>query len=276
MQYDSRAETEKLKKEYDRIRITAYFMIAMVICVILVSAFRKFWLTLIIIAVTVFLQLFVFRKMQKKYADHAVTENIRATIGQILHTDMVVMKGDELLDEQVIREADLIPAIDKSGAVNLFTAVSGYTGTKDRKMKVTSCDVTIAKHQEGARISAEIICGNWIHIELPEVTGYSFIVKDGRILPSMDREDAGEVERSADISESAEIPEKFRRELEKLEEYTTGRISMRIKNDTTDIFLRDRFLAASFSARSEVTQQMIDWNPLPELEKVLDLVWTLM
>ena len=60
MQYDSRAETEKLKKEYDRIRITAYFMIAMVICVILVSAFRKFWLTLIIIAVTVFLQLFVF------------------------------------------------------------------------------------------------------------------------------------------------------------------------------------------------------------------------
>lgn len=276
MQYDSRAETEKLKKEYDRIRITAYFMIAMVICVILVSAFRKFWLTLIIIAVTVFLQLFVFRKMQKKYADHAVTENIRATIGQILHTDMVVMKGDELLDEQVIREADLIPAIDKSGAVNLFTAVSGYTGIKERKMKVTSCDVTIAKHQEGTRISAEIICGNWIHIELPEVTGYSFIVKDGRILPSMDREDAGEVERSTDISESAEIPEKFRRELEKLEEYTTGRISMRIKNDTTDIFLRDRFLAASFSARSEVTQQMIDWNPLPELEKVLDLVWTLM
>ena len=276
MQYDSRAETEKLKKEYDRIRITAYFMIAMVICVILVSAFRKFWLTLIIIAVTVFLQLFVFRKMQKKYADHAVTENIRATIGQILHTDMVVMKGDELLDEQVIREADLIPAIDKSGAVNLFTAVSGYTGIKERKMKVTSCDVTIAKPQEGTRISAEIICGNWIHIELPEVTGYSFIVKDGRILPSIDREDAGEGERSADISESAEISEKFRRELEKLEEYTTGRISMRVKNDTTDIFLRDRVLAASFSARSEVTQQMIDWNPLPELEKVLDLVWTLM
>lgn len=275
MQYDSRAETEKLKKEYDRIRLTAYFMIAMVICVILVSAFRKFWLTLIIIAVTVFLQLFVFKKMQKKYTDHAVTENIRATIGQILHTDKVVMKGAELLDEQVIREADLIPAIDKSGAVNLFTAVSGYTGTKDRKMKVTSCDVTIAKHQEGARISAEIICGNWIHIELPEVTGYSFIVKDGRILPSIDREDAGEGERSADISESAEISEKFRRELEKLEEYTTGRISMRVKNDTTDIFLRDRFLAASFSARSEVTQQMIDWNPLPELEKVLDLVWTL-
>ena len=138
MQYDSRAETEKLKKEYDRIRITAYFMIAMVICVILVSAFRKFWLTLIIIAVTVFLQLFVFRKMQKKYADHAVTENIRATIGQILHTDMVVMKGDELLDEQVIREADLIPAIDKSGAVNLFTALSGYTGIKERKMKVAA------------------------------------------------------------------------------------------------------------------------------------------
>ena len=261
MQYDSRAETEKLKKEYDRIRITAYFMIAMVICVILVSAFRKFWLTLIIIAVTVFLQLFVFRKMQKKYADHAVTENIRATIGQILHTDMVVMKGDELLDEQVIREADLIPAIDKSGAVNLFTAVSGYTGIKERKMKVTSCDVTIAKHQEGTRISAEIS---------------DSLVLMGGIGAAIDREDAGEVERSADISESAEIPEKFRRELEKLEEYTTGRISMRIKNDTTDIFLRDRFLAASFSARSEVTQQMIDWNPLPELEKVLDLVWTLM
>lgn len=276
MQYDSRAGTEKLKKEFDRIRLTAYFMIAMVICVILVSAFRKFWLTLIIIAVTVFLQLFVFRKMQKKYTEHAVTENIRATIGQILHTDKVVMKGDELLDEQVIREADLIPAIDKSGAINLFTAVSGYSGTKDRKMKVTSCDVTIAKHQEGTRISAEIICGNWIHIELPEATGHSFIVKDGRILPSLAGEDAGKAKISADSPEAAEVPVKFRRELEKLEGYTTGTISMRVNYDTSDIFLRDRFLAASFSARSEVTQQMIDWNPLPELEKVLDLVWTLM
>ena len=50
---------------------------------------------------------------------------------------------------------------------------------------------------------------------------------------------------------------------------------MRVDGDMVDVFLKDRFLAANFSARGEVTKQMIDWNPMPELEKVLDLVWTL-
>ena len=48
MKYDSQKAASELKKEFDRIRYTAYFMIGMVICVILVSALRKFWLTLII------------------------------------------------------------------------------------------------------------------------------------------------------------------------------------------------------------------------------------
>ena len=46
MNNDSRAAAGRLKKEHDRIRYTAYLMIGIVIAVILVSAFRKFWLTL--------------------------------------------------------------------------------------------------------------------------------------------------------------------------------------------------------------------------------------
>jgi hypothetical protein len=277
MKYDSQKAAVKLKKEFDRIRYTAYFMIGLVICVILVSALRKFWLTLIIIAATVFIQLFVFRKMQKDYVNHAVEENIRATIGQLLHTDQVVMKGKELMSEDVIRDAALVPVMDKSGAINLFTGVAGYVGKDSKKMKVTSCDVTIAHHQEGTKISAEILCGNWIHIALPENTNYHFTVKDGQfrsLVQQNEKENIGDIS-DEEAANGTGMPERFYGQLEKLEDYTTGILSMRVDGDMVDVFLKDRFLAANFSARGEVTKQMIDWNPMPELEKVLDLVWTL-
>lgn len=278
MKYDSQKAASELKKEFDRIRYTAYFMIGMVICVILVSALRKFWLTLIIIAATVFLQLFVFRKMQKAYVEHAVRENIMATAGQLLHTDQVVMKGEELMSADVIRGAALVPVMDKTGAINLFAAVSGYTGKGSKKMEVTSCDVTLAHHQEGTRISAEILCGNWIHIQLPETTRYHFTVTDGKV-QSLEEENETEKKigdfTNTETANGMGMPERFYRQLEKLEDYTTGSLSMRVDGNTVDVFLKDRFLAANFSPRSEVTKQMIDWNPMPELEKVLDLVWTL-
>lgn len=258
MKYDSKAAAARLKKEYDKIHFMAYFMIAMVVMVILVSAFRKFWLTLLFIAVTVILQMFVFRRMQKEYANHAVQENLRATVCPILNTDVVVMKGEELLSKEVIREAALVPTVEQSEAISLFAAVKGHTGTGQKRLEVITCDAAIPGHVSGAKVRAEIRCGNWIHILLPAETDYSFLVKEGRVLS-----DDG-------------LPERFYKKLDSLESYTTGSFSMRIAEDTADVFLKDRFLAANFSARTEVTEKMIDWNPLPELEKVLDLVWTLM
>ena len=84
MNNDSRAAAGRLKKEHDRIRYTAYLMIGIVIAVILVSAFRKFWLTLFFIAAALITQLFLFRRMQKQYVQHAVEENLRAAVCPIL------------------------------------------------------------------------------------------------------------------------------------------------------------------------------------------------
>ncbi len=84
-------------------------MIALVVVVILVSVLRKFWLTTFFIAATVFLQLFVFRRMQKNYVEHAVLENIKATAGRLLNTENVVIKGNQMLPEEVIRKAALVP-----------------------------------------------------------------------------------------------------------------------------------------------------------------------
>ena len=272
MNNDSRAAAGKLKKEHDRIRYTAYLMIGIVIAVILVSAFRKFWLTLIFIAAALFIQLFVFRRMQKQYVEHAVEENLRAAVCPILNTDRVAAKGEELLSKEVIRETQLVPVMEQSGAVNIFTGISGYTGTGQKRMEVTTCDVALTKHQPGTKVSAEILCGNWIHIGLPVKTGYHFLVQENKVR-SVTAHDENEGEPVPE--EPLRLPDRFYSQLEKLEDYTTGSLSMTVNDDTADIFLKDRFLAANFSARSEVTEKMIDWNPLPELEKVLDLVWTL-
>lgn len=275
MRYDSRQAASRLKKELDRIRYTAYLMIALVVVVILVSVLRKFWLTTFFIAVTVFLQLFVFRRMQKNYVEHAVLENIKATAGRLLNTENVVIKGDKMLPEEVIRKAALVPAIEKAGAINCFAAVSGYAGTDEKRMEVTSCDVTFAQHQPGTKISADIVCGNWIHIRMPEKTGYWFTVSDGMIRNDREPDDRAP-EAFPGHKGGIRLPERFYRRLEKLESYTTGSLSMKVGSDTADVFLRDRFLAGKFRAGSEVTEQMIEWDPLPELEKVLDLVWTLL
>ncbi len=276
MKYDSKAAAERLKKEYDRIRYMAYLMIAIVIAVILVSAFRKFWLTLVFIVAALFLQLFVFRRMQKKYVDHAVEANLRATVCRVLNTDRVAMKGEEILSEEVIRKAALVPVIDKSGAVNIFAGVSGYTGTGQKKMDVTTCDVALTRHLEGAKVSAEILCGNWIHIDLPQNTGYRFLVIENKIQNLMDLKTDQEEAVEDKAAAKTGLPERFYKRLESLKDYTTGSLSMRVDDNTADLFLKDRFLVQSFSPRSEVTEKMIDWNPLPELEKILDLVWTLM
>ena len=139
-------------------------------------------------------------------------------------------------------------------------------------MEVTTCDVALTKHQLGTKVSAEILCGNWIHIGLPVKTGYHFLVQENKVR-SVTAHDENEGEPVPE--EPLRLPDRFYALLEKLEDYTTGSLSMTVNDDTADIFLKDRFLAANFSARSEVTEKMIDWNPLPELEKVLDLVWTL-
>ena len=268
----SSAAAARLKKEHDRIRYMAYLMIGIVIAVILVSAFRKFWLTLVFIAAALIIQLFFFRRMQKQYVEHAVEENLRATVCPILNTDRVEVKGEELLSKEVIREVQLVPVMEQSGAVNIFTGVSGYTGTGKKRMEVTSCDVALTQHQEGTKVSAEILCGNWIHIVLPEKTGYCFLVQENKVRNVTDH---GEKEGKLLSEEPLRLPERFYSQLEKLEDYTTGSLSMKVNDDMADIFLKDRFLAANFSARREVTEKMINWNPLPELEKVLDLVWTL-
>lgn len=281
MQYDTHRAAEKLQIEFKRIRYMAYLMIAMVAAVILVSVLRKFWLTLFFIAATVFIQLFVFRKMQKNYVEHAVLENIKATVGKALHTDNAVITGSEMLAEDVIREAALVPVMDNKGAINRFAAVSGYAGTGDKQMEVTSCDVSLAVHQAGTKISADIVCGNWIHIQLPEETKYHFTVTGGKVRgfsTGLEEKENREEDNSIDSVKAdgiAQLPECFYRKLEKLEGYTTGALSMRVDGDMANVFLKDRFLSGKFSARSEITEQMIDWNPLPELEKVLDLVWTL-
>ena len=256
-------ELEKLHREFRSLQLMAYAMIGMVVLVIVVSVMRIFLLTFLFLAAAVLFQLFVFRRKQKEYTTHVMQEKVRRTIGPLLGTDEVKTDGSADLRAEMVAGSELVPVIKKEGTVNFYAAVSGQTGAGNKKMKVTASDVTIAVPALSVKGGAEILCGNWVHIDMaPEgaADGYDIKVRNGN-LP------AG--------TGGAALPARFSKQLAELVRFTPGKVHLRVLNGNADVFIQDRFLDAGFSPRADVTPALLERNPLPELEKVLDLIWTL-
>ena len=64
----------------------------------------------------------------------------------------------------------------------------------------------------------------------------------------------------------------FLQKLRAFSEYTPGKISMSIRGDMMDVYIRNRFLSAGFSVREAVTKQELTRDPYPELHHILELV----
>ena len=247
-----------MEKEFRKLQLMAYGMIGLIVLVIIVSAFRQFYLTLLLLAAVLFLQVFVFRRKQKEYTADAVRANLQNTVCPLLNTDKVITltggndsgsEGELVRNEIVraIRDSDFFKVLDKEGAVNVFVAVNGYYGKAARRLRVTTADVSITVPVEGAKISADIVTGNWIRLVFPMGT---------------------------DLKEEA-LPDQFRSRLGSLKRFTPGKVFYRVKGDSADVFIQNRFLDAGFSPRVPVTAEMLRNDPLPELGKVLDMFYPL-
>lgn len=73
--------------------------------------------------------------------------------------------------------------------------------------------------------------------------------------------------------QDAKLPSSaFLQKLRAFSEYTPGKISVGIRDDVLDVYIRNRFLNAGFSVREAVSKQALIRDPYPELHHVLELV----
>ena len=291
-----------LKKENKRVHIIAYFMMAVLVGVLIVSLRRQFYLTFGLLIIALLIQFFVFRKAQKKYIKHCEDVNIALTLKEPLNASEIQEKGT-YITEETLKKAHIIPFVPKT--FNGFKAIKG----RRKGIEVSATDISVVDRKNDKGIAAEVNTGNWIHIVLPETTGMKLsIVEDDLMRDSSRGEffskdsyresglpdgfpkrfhiyENSETESSETKSSETEnsetknnetvsekkLSESFLAKLKSLSDYTPGKLGVCINDDTVDIFIKNRFLAAGFTAGQEVDERTLLRDPYPELMHVLDM-----
>ena len=282
-----------LKKENKRVHIIAYIMMAVLVGVLIVSVRRQFYLTFGLLIIALLIQFFVFRKAQKMYIKHCEDANIALTLKEALHASEIQEKG-KYITEETLEKAHIIPFVPKT--FNGFKAIKG-----ERKgIEVSATDISVVERKNDKGIAAEVNTGNWIHIVLPEGTGKKLCIVEDDLMRNSARADffskdsyreydlpegfpkrfhiyensekeSSETKSSETVSEK-KLSESFLAKLKSLSDYTPGKLGVCINDDTVDIFIKNRFLAAGFTAGQEVDERMLLRDPYPELMHVLDMV----
>ncbi|WP_197026399.1 hypothetical protein [Oribacterium sp. P6A1] len=302
-----------LKKENKRVHIIAYFMMAVLVGVLIVSLRRQFYLTFGLLIIALMIQFFVFRKAQKKYIKHCEDVNIALTLKEPLNASEIQEKGT-YITEETLKKAHIIPFVPKT--FNGFKAIKG-----ERKgIEVSATDISVVERKNDKGIAAEVNTGNWIHIVLPEGTGKKLCIVEDDLMRNSARTDffskdsyreydlpegfpkrfhiyessetksseakssetkssetksseakSSETENNETVSEK-KLSESFLAKLKSLSDYTPGKLGVCISDDTVDVFIKNRFLAAGFTAGQEVDERTLLRDPYPELMHVLDMV----
>ena len=286
-----------LKKENKRVHIIAYIMMAVLVGVLIVSLRRQFYLTFGLLVAALLIQFFVFRKAQKMYIKHCEDANITLTLKEVLHASEIQEKG-KYITEETLEKAHIIPFVPKT--FNGFKAIKG-----ERKgIEVSATDISVVERKNDKGIAAEVNTGNWIHIVLPEGTGKKLCIVEDDLMRNSARADffskdsyreydlpegfpkrfhiyessekesseteSSETKNNETVSEK-KLSESFLAKLKSLSDYTPGKLGVCINDDTVDIFIKNRFLAAGFTAGQEVDERMLLRDPYPELMHVLDM-----
>lgn len=271
-----------LKKENKRVHIIAYIMMAILVGVLIVSVRRQFYLTFGLLIIALLIQFFVFRKAQKKYIKHCEDANITLTLKEVLHASEIQEKG-KYITEETLEKAHIIPFVPKT--FNGFKAIKGMR----KGMEVSSTDISVVDRKNEKGIAAEVNTGNWIHIVLPEGTGKKLCIVEDDLMRNSARTDffSKDSYREYELPEGfpkrfhiyenneteseKKLSESFLAKLKSLSDYTPGKLGVCISDDTVDIFIKNRFLAAGFTAGQEVDERTLLRDPYPELMHVLDM-----
>ena len=271
---------QELAQENKRIHYMAYALIVLLVAVIVVSVLKQFVLTSILLVAALLYQIFVVRKQQRAYLKKCENMNLELSTLTDFSDAEIEEKGTKL-SEQELEDAGLLPFVPKTAS--FFKSIHGTKG----KLKIQSTDCSVAQHQHEKGVAADINTGNWIHIQLPESTGLNVRILEDGVFPAefqtdfYKKQQLEEAARPEGVPSSlhlytadqdAKLPSSaFLQKLRAFSEYTPGKISVGIRDDVLDVYIRNRFLNAGFSVREAVSKQALIRDPYPELHHVLEL-----
>lgn len=277
-----------LQQMYRSYRMKALFLLLLLVAA-LVFVFQNHILTLAALALAVLFHLCVIRPWQKKYANAFTCANLEHTLCLKLNTPSVSEKNAVHITPSLMKKAALMPFHQTSSTPLLRWELSGQI----RGLSVSLCDAVLAqdfKLVEKGKQRVHMNTGVWIHIELSKDTGLNFRLLDENSVPTPIRMDFFSKESlyisspvpDAELAKcfvlyhpAAEdtpvLPNRFLRELKKLKDYTPGYAAVSIHDKQLDIFIRNRFLTRPVSVRQAPTEELLNFDPFPELRYLLDL-----
>lgn len=273
---------------YRRYRMQVFFLLLLLVAALLLI-FKSRTLTLAVLAAALMYHFAFVRKQQKAYTHAFIQSNLEHTLCPKFGMESVSEKGASHLNAEVLRRARLMPFRQEAGTPLLCWELHGEL----RSFSVTLCDTALAQDFQlvnKGKQRVHVNTGVWAHLELPKDTGMNFRLLDETSVPTPIRMDyfsrealcvtapLGDSELAKDFvlyhpvtGEVPALPGRFLTELKKLKKYTPGYVALSVHGNQMDIFIRGRFLARPVSVKQAPTDELIHFDPFPELLYLLDL-----
>lgn len=271
----------ELAAENKHIHWMAYALIALLFLVLVATALRQFALTSILLIVAIVYQIFFVRKQQKRYLRKCENTNLELSTLRKLENTKIEEKAEGISEAELL-EAGLFPFVPKTAS--FFKSITGKKGA----LQIRSTDCSAAEHQHEKGMAAEILTGNWTHIELPEDTGLNVRIVEKELFPAEFRTEFYGKQKLEEQTPRDGMPSTlylyaagadaplpggaFLQKLRSLTEYTPGMLALSIQGNKLDVYIRNRFLASSFSVREPLSKEALLRDPFPELSHILDLI----
>lgn len=262
----------------------AYGMIGLLGLTLVLSFLRSYMLTLLSLALVLLFRFFLFRKTQKRYIRRCEEANLDLTLCRELSDLGEALHGG--LSAAELEAVSLLPSIERAGT--LYRGISGRRG----HLRVQLSDCSFAERKAAEGIAAEINTGCWVRVEGFGATGLSLRAAEEGLFPEALRERFFREQGFRELplppgfpkrlhiygkegTEGKRLPASFLSALSALSVYTPGKLGLRLRDGVLDVYIRDRFLSAPFSAKQSVSREQLLRNPFPELLHITALAETL-
>lgn len=280
---------QAVQQLYKKYRQLVYGDLALLV-LSLAAAFYNKYAAFICLAAVVGYHLLLVRPAQNAYIDAYNTENLLRTTAKRLGAAAVEKKTVKTITAKLVHDAALFPFKSGTGTPLFLWELSG----RCRNTDITLCDASFAQEfrlTDNGRNRMHFNSGVYIHAVLPKDTGTEFKLLDQNAVPTpmrlsyfrqfsrytpdqlTDPDFASRfvLYRRTD-AEDFTLPGRFMSELKKLMQYTPGYIAVSVCGSCADIFIRGRFLAMPVSVRKAPTEEMLNFDPFPELKYIVDLL----
>ncbi len=278
---------DQLLREYHSMKRVTMFILPLLAAAI-IFAFINRYITLVLLAVTLLYHVFYSRKKQKNYSSHVTRENLLATTCKQLGTRDISENSGGAITEDMILSSGLMPVKRQKGSPLLCYGISGTLNG----WKICLCDATVAQNftlVKNGRKRVHFNSGVWVRIQLPTNPQLRYCLYEESSVPTPIRMEFYKNKLKMTKREIEEpklqgrcvlyqpsdagyqVSTRVEYEFAKLLDYTPGYPAMSVKNDHVDFFLRGRFVARPVSVSNAPTQQLIDFDPLPELPYLINI-----